>query len=696
MHCLYCGKRIWFGRSRSSSGFCNSDHRLKYEESQGKRPSSKPTAPPPKGRIIDLRPDSKPSDIPQHFAEATIPADLPSNIRVGRGLAGASFRGILKHPIRRASAASSPKLAAATTTLGPLTYVRLELAILSTLKRASAESLAIDSADYHSSHAQPKLREKRIGTRGYIALRESPGCIQPAALPHEQQFLIPPEPFNHRSTSKGPGSFIRLGRSERRMRKSIPCPRVGLRIGSPEQSRLQAAESTSSVREQVEFLGFDKRSPYLLPTRLGLAHHIGFEGENFLDFERLTPALPTLGAPAAALTAQRRDWFPLRINASVLFLRNSTCSLSAASAHLHRTPNPQGILMEVPPSSIAFVAPARSPLPENTELSHKTFTCTLSPGRAHLYGIPNPRAILMELCPTSIAFAVPAPNSLPESPRFSRKTSKIPGLRINIPLASYHTQQRIEHVFKSRVDPLTFPPGATLARVHLAKASQLREEAMTSPRAISPAPNPPSFLDLRSRNGVILQPQFKRLTASLAGSVIHLPLPADSAHHILNVEAGYAVRTPQLAKPNSGASIWQTRLLKAATSLRAGTLAAVPLEPRAAPFNRIQAFSESVEVASVLRCNSFFLVSPNASMLDDRTRDLAERLLNPTILRLIQTCLPGNNLESTKPQMPNCVDCLPLDARWQRKRTLWDRGARWKSSSQASLFPPGKLPLPKL
>jgi hypothetical protein len=176
-----------------------------------------------------------------------------------------------------------------------------------------------------------------------------------------------------------------------------------------------------------------------------------------------------------------------------------------------------------------------------------------------------------------------------------------------------------------------------------------------------------------------------------------LPLPHDSASHMVRGEPEFAGQISWMAKSDRRVGITRANMsLKTGIVLGAGTVNAVPIEPLAEAFGRTQLPSAPPPLTIALRRTPFFPVSPQESVLDEGVRELAERALNPALIPLVQMHFPDFDLEHTIPTMNRCGYWLPLDTRWQRKRTAWDRGARWKSPTSVGILPSGNLIISQL
>lgn len=597
MHCPYCGKQNRFQWLTGSSGFCNSVHRRKYEQLQGASWNSGRPAP-PKGRIIDLRPDPEPVDIPQRSASLTVPPDFLFTARVGRGLVGTSFRGILKHPVHGTSESASRELRVSRTTLGPLQDLHLSATKSAGLTYIGARLFSIGSSVCRPSQARLRSGEKLMESRVRLATREGSVRLRSAELAQtERQFLLPPEPANERSAGWEPILSIQLASFPLRMGPSVAHLRAGLSGANP-LVRVQAAGSTRRSPRDTERC-FLKGSPHLPGTNLRLSHQLVPGSGRLFDLGRLTPALPSLGAPAA-LSEQQGSRSLLRMGAS-------------------RIPR----IGKGAPKSAAF----------------------LKKSGAFLNRIPNPHAILMEVAPSSIVF------------------------------------------LRTAVERSLASVGPT--NTNVARAPQLLGASIAP--AISPTPDAASFLPLRTRNLAIPQPRWKRPDPQRAPFAVLLPPPVDSAVRMVSAESGHALQKWQLARYNWSAGMIRERgKLRAGEFLRSEIVHAVPIEPLGESFHRTRLPSTPPPVAMAPRWSRFFPLVPQESVLDDQVRELAQRVLDPALLQLVQIRFPDYDLKHSKPTMHRCVDWLPIGSRWQRRRRVWDRGARWKVTKRA-VIPSGSL-----
>ena len=64
-----------------------------------------------------------------------------------------------------------------------------------------------------------------------------------------------------------------------------------------------------------------------------------------------------------------------------------------------------------------------------------------------------------------------------------------------------------------------------------------------------------------------------------------------------------------------------------------------------------------------------------------------ERLLSARPLPFPKSRLPGERLQCTSLALQSSDDAAPLGLRWQKKKGLWDRGARWKKPSGIGALP---------
>jgi len=70
-----------------------------------------------------------------------------------------------------------------------------------------------------------------------------------------------------------------------------------------------------------------------------------------------------------------------------------------------------------------------------------------------------------------------------------------------------------------------------------------------------------------------------------------------------------------------------------------------------------------------------------------------ERLLRPKTFPHKDKRLNADDLAFGGVALLGLSEALPLGLRWQRKRTLWDRGAKWKRLKRSGPLPPSKIML---
>lgn len=264
--------------------------------------------------------------------------------------------------------------------------------------------------------------------------------------------------------------------------------------------------------------------------------------------------------------------------------------------------------------------------------------------------IPNAQAILMDVAPSSLAF-----------PR------------------------------------TVFPLGTGPANTSVAQAPRLLEGRIAP--LISPTPDAASFLPLLARNLAMLQPRWKRPDPQLAPFAGMPPAPLDSPVHMMSAESGDGIKNWQAVMRN-----WSVGMIRESGKLRTGNVLTseavhtlpVPIAPLDTSFHGTRLPSTPPPVAVARRRSPFFPLVPQESVLDDRVRELAERVLDPALLRLVQIRFPDYDLAHTKPTIHRCGDWVPLDSRWQRRRRVWDRGARWKITKRVGRLPSVRLTIPGL
>lgn len=444
---------------------------------------------------------------------------------------------------------------------------------------------------------------KLIGPRIRLATRIGPLRLPSAKLAQTGgQFLIPPDPANESSVGWEPVLSIQLASIRPRMGTGVAHARAGLRGANPKLVRVQAAGSTHGVPRDVEHCLL-RGSPHLPGTRLRLSPQIIPGSGRLFDLGRLSPALPSLGAPAIALSEQHGSSGFVRMSAPGIL--NIDTGAPKPGAFLRRS----------------------GALPNRT---------------------PNAQAILMDVAPSPIG--------LPRT---------------------------------------AFPLGAGPTNANVARTPQLLEASIAP--VISPTPDAESFLPLGKRTLAMLQPQWKRPDPQRAPFAILLPSPLDSPVHMASAESGGAMEKWQLARRSwSAGTIRESGKLRIGNFLssEAGHTLPVPITPPGESFYRTR-LPSTPPVTSARQRSPFFPLIPQESVLDDRVRELAERVLDPALLQLVQIRFPDYDLAHTKPTMHRCGDWVPLDSRWQRRRRVWDRGARWKITKRVGRFPSGSLTIPE-
>ena len=97
---------------------------------------------------------------------------------------------------------------------------------------------------------------------------------------------------------------------------------------------------------------------------------------------------------------------------------------------------------------------------------------------------------------------------------------------------------------------------------------------------------------------------------------------------------------------------------------------------------RVFAAPERLTLAEELAGFRFSAVRP--SLPDSAIAD-ASKVLGQGLLRFPAQFLPPRTIHFADPGFSRIHDSLPLDFRWQRNPSLWDRGGRWKQSIKRSL-----------